>query len=314
MPAPILIYAEEAHEIAARLTPRFSEERFLPITAPDGLAAALSENPEIAFTIKSETLAPPGHAEIAAHASLRWIQVGGSGYEHLGDWPRARLSVTNCLGLLAPFLAESCLGAMLALNHNLIRYRDQQRARHWQGHGFRPLAGQTLLIVGAGAIGGELARRAAALGMRVIAIRRSDTPVEGAAETLPPEALQGALAEADIVSVHLRLTAETEGLFDAQMFARMKSGALFLNTARGGHVVEADLAAALASGRLRGAYLDVFAREPLPPDSPLWDEERLLISPHHSDAALDWVERFTDFFADNLARWRAGETLVNRAG
>jgi phosphoglycerate dehydrogenase-like enzyme len=156
-----------------------------------------------------------------------------------------------------------------------------------------------------------VARRAKALGMRVIGLRRSAAPVEGVDEIRPPDALAESLAEADAVSLHLRLTPDTEDLFDAAMFAAMKPGALFVNTARGGHVVEADLVAALESGHLRGAYLDVFATEPLPEDSPLWAAPNLLISPHASDCVTDWQDRFADLFAENLANWRAGRPLRN---
>lgn len=311
MPSPVLIYADEAAEIAAALAPRFPGERLMPVSEEAALDAAFSEGPEVAFTIKSRALGPSGHRRVAGSAALRLLQIGGSGYEHIGDWDRTRLTVANCVGVLAPFLAESCIGAMLALNHGLIAYRDNQRRRLWRERPFRPLAGQRLLVVGAGAIGGELSARAAALGMEVVAIRRSSEPVPGAREVRRPEALARSLGEADIVSNHLRLTDETRGIFGAAAFAAMRPGALFLNTARGGHVVEADLFAALASGHLGGAYLDVFEAEPLPPDSPLWAVPGLLISPHSSDGVSDWLERFTEVFARNLAAFRAGHPLVN---
>jgi phosphoglycerate dehydrogenase-like enzyme len=123
--------------------------------------------------------------------------------------------------------------------------------------------------------------------------------------------LKPSLAKADAVSLHLRLTPETEGLFDAAMFSAMKPGALFINTARGGHVVERDLMAALESGHLGGAYLDVFEAEPLPTDSPLWSAPNLLISPHAADSVEDWESRFAELFAANLENWRAGRALRN---
>lgn len=309
---PVLLYAEGARAIADALAPCFPGERFLCVTRPEGLDAALGDGPEIAFTIGSPALPRPTHARVVAHPTIRWVHIGGSGTEHVdGRWDPARTVVTNSVGVLAPFLAETCLGAILALNHGLLAYRAQQARREWREIPFRPLTGQRLLVVGAGAIGGELSRRANAMGMEVIAIRRSAAPVPGAAEVRPPEALAASLPEADVVSLHLRLTAETRGLFDAAMFARMKPGALFLNSARGGHVVEDDLAAALRSGHLGGAWLDVFETEPLPPRSPLWDLPNLLITPHNADGVADWQARFTAFFADNLAAWRAGRPLAN---
>lgn len=311
----VLVYAEEAETFAAPLRARFPSERLLVVGAADDLDAALAENPEVAFTTKGASLPIESFRTILDTQSLQWFHVGGSGYEHVaGRWDPARVTVTNSTGILAPFLAESCIGAMLALNHGMVAYRDQQKARLWQERYFRPLMGQRLLIVGAGAIGGELATRADALGMEVVAIRRSMSPVPGAREVRPPEALEESLGEADVVSVHLRLTDETRNLFDARLFKLMKRGALFLNTARGGHVVETDLADALRSGHLAGAYLDVFQTEPLPVDSELWDLPTLLISPHASDGVRDWRQRFIGFFADNLARYRAGEPLMNRIG
>jgi phosphoglycerate dehydrogenase-like enzyme len=147
--------------------------------------------------------------------------------------------------------------------------------------------------------------------MRVIGLRRSGAPVAGIGEMRPPEALTASLAEADAVSLHLRLTPETRNLFDAAMFAAMKPGALFINTARGGHVVEADLLAALQSGHLHGAYLDVFQTEPLPAESPLWAAPNLLISPHAADNVGGWEARFTALFAENLKLWRAGQEMKN---
>lgn len=312
MPQPVLIFAEEAATIVSHIAGRLPGERLLAVQDPGGLDAALAESPDCAFTIRAPSLPAPHHVRVITSPAIRWFQVGGSGYEHIaGRWDPKEVRVTNAQGVLAPFLAETCIGAMLALNHGLIAYRDQQKARIWRGIPFRPLMGQTLLIVGAGAIGGQLAERASALGLRVIAIRRSASPVAGADEVRPPEALSASLSEADIVSVHLRLTPETKGMFDAALFAQMKPGALFLNTARGGHVVEADLAAALGSGQLRAAYIDVTSTEPLPAESPLWDVPNLLISPHVADGVSDWVERFADLFADNLLRWRAGESLIN---
>ncbi len=308
---PVLVYAEEAAEIAALLAARHPGERLLPVSRPEALDAALAEDPEIAMTLRSAALPDADHARILAHPSLRWVHVSGSGYEHMGRWDGTRVTVTNAVGVLAPFLAETCLGAILALTHGLLAYREQQRARLWRPIPFRPLMGRTLLVIGAGAIGGELAKRAAGMGMRVVATRRSAAPVPGALAVHPPEALDRLLPEADIVSIHLRLTPETEGLFDARRFALMKPGAVFLNTARGGHVVEADLLAALRSGHLSGAYLDVTRSEPLPADSPLWEAPNLLLTPHNADGVEDWVARFAALFADNLAAWREGRPLAN---
>jgi phosphoglycerate dehydrogenase-like enzyme len=312
MTGPVLIYADNAGPLAADLRARCPGETVHAVDRADALPGALAAHrPEVVFSIKSPVLGPETHRPILDATSVRWLHVGGSGYEHVAGWDAGRITLTNCAGVLAPFLAETVIGALLALNCGLLRYHAQQRERIWRQHAFRPLMGQTLLVVGAGAIGGEVARRAGGLGMRVIGLRRSGGPVVGVDEMRPPGALTSSLGEADAVTLHLRLTRATEGLFDAAMFAAIKPGAIFINTARGGHVVTDDLLAALRSGHLGGAYLDVFETEPLPPESPLWSAPNLLISPHAADGVADWEARFAALFAENLAHWRAGRTMRN---
>ncbi len=312
MSGPVLIYADNAESLAADLRARCPGETVHAVDRAETLPGALrAHRPEVVFSIKSMTLGPETHRPILGCESLRWLHVGGSGFEHVLGWDTGRITVTNCVGVLAPFLAETVIGALVALNCGLIRYHAQQRHRVWRQHTFRPLAGQTLLIVGAGAIGAEVASRASGLGMRVIGLRRSGEPVAGVGEIRTPDALTASLAEADAVSLHLRLTPDSEGLFDAAMFAAMTPGAIFINTARGGHVVERDLVAALEAGHLGGAYLDVFETEPLPAESPLWEAPNLLISPHAADGVEDWEARFAALFAENLENWRAGHALRN---
>ena len=312
MSGPVLIYADNAEALAGSLRARRPGETVHAVDRAEALPAALAAHrPEAVFAIKSMALGPETHRPILDCGSVCWLHVGGSGYEHVAGWDPGRITLTNCAGLLAPFLAETVIGALVALNCGLIRYHAQQGERLWQPHAFRPLAGQTLLVVGAGSIGGEVAKRASGLGMRVIGLRRSGAPVAGIDEMRPPEALTASLGEADAVSLHLRLTPDTEGLFDAAMIGAIKPGAIFINTARGGHVVAGDLLAALESGHLRGAYLDVFETEPLPPASPLWSAPNLLISPHAADGVADWEARFAALFAENLAHWRAGRALRN---
>lgn len=312
MAGPILIVTTMADELAEWLGERLPDERFLPVTAPAMLDAALAENPEVAFFISEAEFAGGHYNRAVRHPSVRWAQTGGSGYEYIGEWDRAQVTVTNGLGILAPYLAETAIGALIALNNGLIRYREDQRARVWEPRPFRPVAGQTLAVVGAGTIGREVAARAQALGMTVIGVSRDGAPRDPFAEMLPMARLDEALGRADVVSCHLRLAPETRDLFDAGRFAAMKPGALFLNSARGGCVDEEALLAALSSGHLRGAWLDVFRTEPLPAGSPLWEAPNLLITPHASDQIEGWAFRFAAFFAENVGRWRRGEPLANR--
>lgn len=308
---PILIAYGRAAVLHERLAPQFPQREFIVADTDAAILDALARDPVAALTIKTPEFGMEQYGRIVQHPSLQWVFVGGSGYEHIGPWNPEQVTLTNCVGVLAPFLADTCMGAILAMNQRLLDYREDQRAHRWEPKTFTPLAGQTLLIVGAGAIGSRLADRARASGLRTIGIRRSGKPTPGFDAMHGPDDLPALLAEADIVSSHLRLTEETRGLFNAETFAAMKPGALFLNTARGGCVVEADLIGALESGHLRAAYLDVFETEPLPPDSPLWDAPNLLISPHASDSTADWDMRFCDLFADNLRLWERGQPLIN---
>ena len=241
-----------------------------------------------------------------AHPSVRWIQVGGSGYEHLAPWDAARVTVTNGVGVLAPYLAESVTGALVALGRGLLRYAEHQRARCWQPVSFPPIAGRTLLVVGLGAVGACVARNAKALGMRVLGVRGTPAPHPAADEVHGPDALMALLPAADFVSLHVRLNEATRGLLSREALGAMKPGAYLINTARGGVVDEAALIDALRTGHLGGAYLDVFETEPLPDESPLWTMPNVLVTPHASDNVLGWPRRFAELFADNLDRWRAG--------
>jgi phosphoglycerate dehydrogenase-like enzyme len=193
--------------------------------------------------------------------------------------------------------------------------RAQQQAR-WQPPPparLFELSGQTLAIVGLGAIGSALASRAAALGMRVVGVRRS------AGSTAPPgverlyafDGLDLALAEADHVAIALPLTPQTRGLFDAARLGRMKPGAHLYNVGRGATVDADALLAALRSGRLAGAGLDVTEPEPLPSESPLWREPNVIVTAHSSGLTPRSFERYARLLLDNLGRWVRGEALLN---
>ena len=309
---PVLVAHNEPDDLRDLLAARFSDVEFVYASTAQGVVEALARHdPEVVFSLKHPGFPAPAHAPIPAHPSVRWIQVGGSGFEHLAPWDTARISVTNGAGVLAPFLAESVTGAMLALGCGLLNYVDQQRARRWKPVSFTPLRGRTLLVVGFGRIGECVAGNAKALGMRVLAIRGTPAPHPAADEMHGPDALEALLPAADFVSLHVRLTAATRGLLSREAIAAMKPGAYLINTSRGAVLDEAALVDALRSGRLGGAFLDVFETEPLPAESPLWAMRNVLITPHASDNIVGWPRRFAALFADNLDRWREGEPLLN---
>jgi phosphoglycerate dehydrogenase-like enzyme len=261
---------------------------------------------------------PPIDDILAAGKKLRWLHQRGAGIDRIAT-PRLIASdivLTNGSGNHAPNIAEHVLGLMLAFARRLPALIRAQQEHRWQSPSAREvfeLSGQTLAIVGFGAIGSALAERAAALGMEVIGVRRSP----GA--TLPPNVrrmagiadIDAVLALADHVVVTLPLTAETRGMFSSARLAAMKPGAYLYNVGRGGTVDQEALLEALRSGHVAGAGLDVTEPEPLPADSPLWAEPDVVISAHSSGHTPRSFERYQRLLLENLQRFVRGETLQN---
>jgi len=201
---------------------------------------------------------------------------------------------------------------VLAASKRLHLYRDQQARREWKDLEHDELRDQTLVVFGAGSIGGEVVRLAAAIGMRVIAVRRRPGPVPGARNVVTPDALGAAAAEADYLVVAAPLTPATRGAISREVIARMKKTAWIVNIARGPIIDEGALADALREGRLGGAGLDTFVQEPLPPDSPLWSLPSVVVTPHASNSSPRVRQRTLALFLENLRRFKAGESLLNR--
>ena len=297
------------------LEERFPELEFHYATRSEEIVPLLeAHHPEAVLSIKHPGFPGPTHRPSVLHPSVRWVHVGGSGYDHMTPWDPERVTVTNSAGVLSPYLAETVIGAILTINSGFLHYVERRRERRWQPRAFVPLSEQTLLVVGLGEIGGRVATLAAALGMRVLAVRRRSTPHPAVDELFTPDELHGVLGRADYVSLHVRADEETRHLIDAPALAgvvAMKRGAVLLNTSRGFVVDEAALVSSLESAHLAGAYLDVFETEPLPESSPLWGFENVLLTPHASDNIHAWPRKFIRLFADNLERRLAGEALQN---
>lgn len=258
-------------------------------------------------------------ATLAAASRLRWLHAASAGIEHfeLAAIAARGITMTNSRGVHAPNIAEHVLGMMLALTRRLPRLVQAQAAREWRDwethREVGELQGQTLLLVGLGEIGRAVAERAAAFGMRIHAVRRSgglDRP-DAVATVFEPALLHAALGEADHVVVTLPDTMHTRGLFDDAAFAAMKRGAVIYNVGRGPVIDTAALIAALQSGHLGGAGLDVTEPEPLPVASPLWGMENVLITAHSAGATPRYWERQGPLIAENIRRWQRGEPLRN---
>jgi phosphoglycerate dehydrogenase-like enzyme len=276
----------------------------------------------------------------ALASNLRWIQLDTAGYDHVLTSPYARadstVMVTNLAGVAPPNMAEHALLMMLAFGHRLPLLMRRQAGHTWgtdrgRRADFTPseLLGATVGVVGYGAIGREIGRIAHSFGMRVLAVAPSeqsllprpltyqvpqlaDLPGKDPDAFYTSDQLLDMLPECDYLVLVVPHTSQTHHMLNAEAFAALKPGAILVNIARGGVVDETALIDALRSGRLAGAALDVFEQEPLSPESPLWDMENVIISPHIAGLTSRYFEVVFDLFSSNLRRYLAGEPLLNQ--
>jgi D-2-hydroxyacid dehydrogenase (NADP+) len=250
---------------------------------------------------------------------LRWVQTFSAGVNHfpLKELSERDIPLTNASGAHGIPIAENILAMMLAFAIRIptfIRAQDKKEWLSWKDEGAKfELEGQTLLVAGLGGIGATLARKADALGMRVIGIRRNPTdPPPGVNTVYATEHLQEALGQADHVALCLPLTDETTDFLNEAELRAMKPTAYVYNVGRGKSINRAALIGALKHGWIAGAGLDVTDPEPLPSDDPLWSFPNVILSQHTSGNSPAMDRRVTDIFIDNLRRFLAGEPLRNR--
>jgi phosphoglycerate dehydrogenase-like enzyme len=228
---------------------------------------------------------------------------------------RDEIVFTNHRAVHGPAIADHTMAMLLALTRSLATTHDAKREARWSRDDDATriaLEGRTMLVVGLGGIGTEIAKRAHAFGMRVIALRRGDDPAPAFVERLgKPGELLAMLPEADVVAIAVPLTPETDGLFGPEAFAAMRKGSYLLNIARGKVVRTEALLAALREGRLAGAGLDVTDPEPLPSDHPLWKERNVIITPHIAADAELTTARAWALELENMRRFERGEALLN---
>lgn len=252
--------------------------------------------------------------------NVRWIQATSAG---IGDYVRRmgyaesmpHTTFTTASGVHARPLAEFCIMVMLAVHKRLLPTLADQRRRHWDRFASGELDGQTVVIVGVGRVGKEIARLAQAFGMRVVGVKRRTAGVVPADLHLDalygPSDLHRALREAHDLVLIAPHTRETEHMIGARELAMLPARAVFINIGRGALVDEPALVDALRSGHLGGAGLDVFEQEPLPAESPLWDMDNVIVYPHSASTSFRENERITDLFCDNLRRYLDGQPLRN---
>ena len=266
--------------------------------------------------------------------SLKWIQLLSAGADHIlkGLLPERRdIAVTTASGIHATPIAEYTIGSMLAFAHALHLTMRSQVKREWRRNSqFMDMAdslrGKTLGVIGYGSIGRETARIGNALGMPVLALKRNpDEHVDSGwnppgvgdpegripARWFGPEEREALLNESDYITVTLPMTPHTDKFIGAREFAAMRPNAYIVNIGRGGVIDQNAMIEALKSKRIAGAGLDVFEREPLEPESELWDLENVILTPHMSGAYKDYNTGACALFADNLRRYRTGQPLYN---
>jgi phosphoglycerate dehydrogenase-like enzyme len=305
-PPKLILVDPYLHDALAQLKEAAPGARFIEL--PQASARDLAAADATLGVCKAEVLAKATH--------LQWIQWLGAGVENCVKQPLVReheVLLTNMQRVAAPSMAEHVIALMLALSRHLDYFLREQAQAHWSEDPPQAsdLEGKTVLIVGLGGIGTEVAKRAHALGMRVTATRASGrTGPDYVSYVGLPEELLKLAHEADYVVNCAPLTPQTTGIFNQEFFATLKPGAYFLSVGRGKSTVTADLVAALESHRIAGAGLDVVDPEPLPPESPLWRAPNVIITPHvAADTAVTAEERVR-LLRENLRRFAAGEPLL----
>ena len=251
---------------------------------------------------------------VVAEGRLRWIQSSAAGLDHclVPAVVDSSIIVTSASGVLADQVSEHALGLAIACTRRLPLFLAQQAAHEFVRRPTRDLTGATVGIVGLGGVGRRLAEVLAPFRVRILATDWFPVRKPPGVDFLgPPDALPEVLAAADILFLCAPLTKHTRGMIDAQALAQMKPGAILVNVARGPLVDEVALAAALESGRLDSAALDVTPEEPPAADSPLWRAPRLVITPHVAGQSGRRIDAMTKFFCDNLRRYSRGEALKN---
>ncbi|AEY00780.1 D-isomer specific 2-hydroxyacid dehydrogenase family protein [Oceanimonas sp. GK1] len=240
--------------------------------------------------------------------ALKWVQSTYAGVDKLlGPGIRQDYLLTNVRGIFGPLVSEYVFAHLLSLTRHLRHYREQQRHHNWQPIAYQSLAGKTLLVLGTGSIGQHVAGTARHFGMQVLGISRTGREAPNFDRTYQPQALNKVLPQADVVVSVLPSTPETRHLFDEERLNHIKPGVVFFNVGRGDAVNETALLHALRSGRIGAAVLDVFATEPLPESSPLWDMPNVVITPHNS--GYSFPDQIVTRFSRNYLKFVEGKAM-----
>ncbi|MDI3534774.1 MAG: hypothetical protein PWQ82_1139 [Thermosediminibacterales bacterium] len=245
--------------------------------------------------------------------NLKWLHMLSAGVDKVPLEPLEKkgVIVTNSKGIHGIPIAEHVLGMMLAFARGLNIMRDQQMRKEWKRVRTDELWNKTLGIIGLGSIGAEIAKRAKAFGMKVIGLKRNVVKIEGVDEVWPNDRLIDLLKNSDYVVIAVPLNKETYHLIGEKELNVMKKEAYLINIGRGDLVDEHALIKALRSGRIKGFGSDVFSQEPLPADSPLYEMENVIITPHQSGLSPMYMKRAMDIFTQNLQAYLSSSPMKN---
>lgn len=286
--------------------PRLDTPASVLYATPGELAGALP-GADVLF-VWEFTVGDALHQAWPAADALRWVHTSSAGVDRLTfpEMVASDVVLTNSRGVFDAPIAEYVLAMVLAFAKDLPGTLRQQNDREWRHRETETIAGKRAVVVGGGPIGAATSALLNAAGLRSHLVGRTARPgVHGIEE------LDGLLPDTDYLVLAAPLTEQTRGMVNASLLARLPARARLVNVGRGPLVVESDLVEALTEGRLAGAALDVFEREPLPEDSPLWALPNVIVSPHMSGDAIGWRDSLAELFTENLDRYRAGQTLRN---
>lgn len=246
---------------------------------------------------------------------VQWISSFSAGVEDYDHEALAKknIQLTNASGVHGKNIAEQVLGGMIHFSRNFSKAMANQQEKRWQNYKVSELSEKELLIIGAGNIGQEVARKAKAFDMKVTGARRSNgDSLDYFDELITLDELENYLPKADYVVLIIPYTKENHHFMKEERFCRMKASAIFINVGRGATVDERALVRALENETIGGAFLDVFEEEPLPESSPLWTLDNVLITPHNAGLTPNYVPRLVELFAENVKRFKGGEALQQK--
>jgi phosphoglycerate dehydrogenase-like enzyme len=300
--------------IRERLQQKFPDQHFLQLQNYDRVPGEIADTDVfIGWSLRPE--------QFVAAKKLRWIHSPAAAVHQLmyPELIKSSVALTNSTGIHGAVVAEHAIAVLLALAKRLPQAMQYKAKHQWSQdqlwHGSprpREVADSTVLVMGMGSIGREFTARAKALGMKVLAVRENPTKgLSGADEVYSPEQIDELLPQADYVLLCAPVTPATTAIMNAARLSKMKPDAYLINVARGPLIDETALLEALQHRRIGGAALDVFNEEPLPPDSPFWSLDNLLITPHTAAVTERLWERHYRLIVDNMKRFLAGQPLLN---